>query len=329
MQKNSKKVLITGVAGFLGANLLERLLTEGYYVIGVDNLSQGPLTNIEGFLHHDRFKFYELDVLDSERLFAIPDGIDCVIHFAAYKIPRYDTPLKTLEINVKGTENALELARHRNARFIYGSTDEIYGKNTGVPLSEESALILGETDVNRWSFAASQMYGEHLCFAYAEKYSLPVSILRYFGGYGPKQSLGWWGGPVAVFIEAALRNTVLPIHGDGTQTRSFCYVSDMIDTTMRALESEKAIGEIINIGNPTEVSIIDLAYMIWGLSANGNKPKLEFIDYTEFSGKYEDVKKRVPDTTKARVLLGCEHEVSLVDGLKMTIQWHKKIINAT
>ncbi|MBI1745192.1 MAG: GDP-mannose 4,6-dehydratase [Acidobacteria bacterium] len=318
-----KRVLITGAAGFLGSHLTEHLLSQGYEVIGVDNLSQGREANLQSFIHDARFRFHELDVLDREALFEAGRGVQFVVHFAAYKIPRYYTPLKTLEINTHGTENALETARLNAARFIYGSTDDIYGKNPDTPFSEESALVMGEADVSRWSFAVSQMYAEHLCFAYHEKFGLPISILRYFGGYGPRQSPGWWGGPTSVFIESALKDTYMPIHGNGTQTRSFCYVTDMINGTINVMENPRAVGEIFNIGNPNEVSMIDLAYTVWGLSGNDQKPKLEFIDYTEFSLKYEDVKRKIPDITKARFMLGFEPKTSLIEGLRLTLEWHK------
>lgn len=321
---NGKRVLITGVAGFLGSSLAERLLADGYTVVGADDLSQGRATNLEPFRAHERFRFHQLDVLDRSALDEAAKGVSGVVHFAAYKIPRYYTPLKTLEINTHGAENALEVARKNNARFIYGSTDDVYGKNPDTPFSEESALVMGESDVSRWSFAVSQMYAEHLCFAYYEKYGLPISIIRYFGGYGPRQSQGWWGGPTAVFIESALKDEYLTIHGNGTQTRSFCYITDMIDGTIKVMENLKAIGEIFNIGNANEVSMIDLAYTIWGMSGNDAKPKLEFIDYTEFSDKYEDVKRKIPDITKARFMLGFEPKTSLIEGLKLTIEWHKR-----
>ena len=321
---DGKKVLITGVAGFLGSNLTERLLGDGYAVVGVDDLSQGNLENLEPFRRHPRFRFEPLDVLDGPALAAAGQGVQSVVHFAAFKIPRYHTPLKTLEINTRGAENALEAARRNHARFVYGSTDDVYGKNPDTPFSEESVLVMGESDVGRWSFAVSQMYAEHLCFAYHEKYTLPVSIVRYFGGYGPRQIRGWWGGPTSVFIEQALKDDYLSIHGNGTQTRSFCYVTDMIEGTVRVLESPKAVGEIFNIGNPNEVSMIDLAYTVWGLSGNDNKPKLDFVDYTEFSAKYEDVKRKTPDITKARFMLGFEPRTSLIDGLRLTIDWHKR-----
>src|SRR5262249_40906441 len=152
----------------------------------------GNRQNLEPFHRHERFHFHAVDVRNGAALAEVGKGIRGLVHFAAFKIPRYHTPLKTLEINTSGTEDALEEARQNNARFIFGSTDDVYGKNPDTPFSEESALVMGESDVSRWSFAVSTMYAEHLCFAYHEKFNLPISIIRYFGGYGPRQIQGWW-----------------------------------------------------------------------------------------------------------------------------------------
>lgn len=317
------RIMVTGVAGFLGSNLLPALIERGYSVIGVDDLSQGRLELIQ---HHinQQFMFFEADVRDAQTMQNIAQNVNCIIHFAEIKIPRYGTTFDTLDVNVRGTENMLDIAVKNKARFILGSTDEVYGKNTETPLNEEGALIMGETNVNRWSLGVSKLMAEQLCFAYREKYEVPVTILRYFGGYGLNQPLDWQGGPQSVFINAALKCEPIPIHGDGLQTRTFTHVNDLVSGTLLALESPYAEGEILNIASHDALSIINLAYLIWRLSGNQEKQKLEFIPYTDFSRNYEDVRSRIADISKAHYLVGYEPKVKIIEGLNEVIQWHKR-----
>jgi len=319
-----RKILITGAAGFLGSNLVGALLGRGYEVIGIDNFSYGSRENIEPFLKSSSFRLIEGDVLDSRLLQRAAEGVDTIFHFASYKIPRYGSALKTLEVNSKGTEQCLEAARKAQCRLIYASTEDVYGKTAEPLCSEASALVIGETQVSRWSDAVSKIYSEHLCYAYQERYGVPISIIRYFDVYGPNHRRDWWGGAPAVFIENALQDEPLPIHGDGAQMRSFIYVSDAIDGTVSVLENEYAIGEVVNIGSTVEISIINLAYLIWRLTGNRSKPKLEFVPYTDLAKSYEDVRRRLPDISKARYLLGFEPKVGLEEGLRRTIEWQRK-----
>ncbi|MFQ6115376.1 MAG: NAD-dependent epimerase/dehydratase family protein [bacterium] len=320
-----KTIVVTGVAGFVGSNLLTALLEKGYFVVGIDNLSQGFLRNIERSLDNPNFKFIKDDVRNINVLKQACQGADCIVHLAAFKIPRYGNALDTLFINKKGTENVLEAARINDCKVVFTSTSDVYGKGPHLPFSECSDLHLGETSIKRWSYAVSKLLDEHLCFAYQEEFNLPVTVIRYFGGYGPNQNTTWWGGPQSVFINCALKNEPMTIHGNGLQTRSFTYVSDMIDGTMRVIENEDAVGEIFNIGNDREITILDLAKMIWKMVRKNSAPKLEYISYRSFSGRYEDVLRRIPDITKARDLLGFEPKVQLEEGLPKTIAWQKKI----
>lgn len=324
---NGKRVLMTGVAGFIGANLLPRLLERGYHVVGLDNLSHGRLERIAQHIG-PRFEFVEADMRDAAAVKRAAYGASHVIHLAEVKIPRYGSSLETLEVNVRGTENALDAAVEQGARFVLASTDEVYGKNQETPLNEESALIMGQTDVNRWSLGVSKLMAEQLCFAYQDKYGLPMTILRYIGGYGPHQSLDWQGGPLPVFVSAALRREPLPIHGDGLQTRTFTHVADLLAGTILAMESAYAEGEILNIGSNDSMSIINLAYLIWRLAGNMEKPKLEFVPYTDFSRNYEDVRNRLVDISKARYLLGYEPEIAIREGLQETIRWQTTALAA-
>jgi UDP-glucose 4-epimerase len=247
---------------------------------------------------------------------------------AAYKIPRYGKAIDTLLINSQGSHNALQLAVENNAKFVLASTSDIYGKNPDIPFSEESNSVLGSSKVARWSYAVSKLYDEHLVLAFADAYSIPVNIVRIFGSYGPRQNLTWWGGPQSVFIEAILDGEPIPIHGDGQQTRSFTYVSDTVSGITSVIEGGKG-GEIFNIGSTEEVCIADLARIIHRLSGSEIPLDLKLIPYDEINGnRYEDVRRRVPDTTKASTLLGFEAKVSLEDGLKKTIEWQRSVHRA-
>lgn len=318
-----KKILITGVAGFIGSNLADALLKKNYKVIGIDNLSQGLLRNIEQFKLHPNFEFHNFDVCNATSIEALISQADCIVHLAAFKIPRYGNAMDTLIINTHGTRNILELAVKQKCHVIFASTSDVYGRNPVVPFHESSDLWMGPSNVKRWSYAVSKMYDEHLCLAYQEKFGLPVTIVRFFGGYGPRQNTTWWGGPQSVFINAAFCDKPMEIHGDGQQTRSFTFISDHVDGLIRCIEQKVAIGNVFNLGNTEEITIVDLALLIWKLAGNG-KPKLKMISYRSF-GKYEDVRRRIPDISKAKHLLGFSPRISLEEGLQKTIAWQKTI----
>ncbi len=325
MKSNNKRVLVTGVAGFIGSNLLRVLISRGYQVVGIDNLSNGFKRNIAPYLQHPGFKFIQADVTRPETFQGV-SGVDCVIHLAAYKIPRYGNVLDTLHINLKGTENVLEFARHAGCKVVFASTSDVYGKNPDVPFSETHNLVLGESGIARWAYAVSKIYDEHLCFAHTEKYKTRIAIARYFGGYGPNQHTTWWGGPQSVFIDAILNGTSIEIHGDGLQTRSFTYVDDLVEGTMLIMESDKADGDIFNIGDMREITIIQLAEIIWQLMKGQGAPPLNFIPYsTFFGGKYEDVRRRIPDITKAGKILGFSPLMKLEEGLRIAIDWQTDV----
>lgn len=320
-----KRVMITGAAGFLGSHLSDLLLACGYYVIGVDNLSHGTLQNLEPALQNSSFEFHELDVCDLDGVRRVSKGISAIAHLAAFKIPRYGKAIDTLLINSQGSHNMLQLAVERNAKFLLASTSDVYGKNPKLPFSEEDDTVLGSSTVARWAYAASKLFDEHLAFAFADAHGIPVSVVRIFGSYGPRQNLTWWGGPQSVFIEAVLRGESIPIHGDGQQTRSFTYVSDTVCGIATVLENGPS-GEIFNIGNNEEITIVDLARMIHRLCETGDRLELKFIPYDEIDArKYEDVRRRVPDIRKASRILGFDAKVGLEDGLRRTIEWQRQV----
>jgi UDP-glucose 4-epimerase len=314
------KVCVTGVAGFIGSNLTAALLERGHAVVGVDNLSQGERLNMAGFAEHPAYTFLEHDICDRQAMLAAVDGCEVVVHLAAYKIPRYSDALDTLRINTHGSESVLDAARAVGAKFVAASTSDVYGKNSEVPFSEDSNLVIGNPDVKRWAYAISKMFEEQMMFAYRDRYQMRIVALRFFGGYGPNQNLTWWGGPQSVFINAALDNQELELHGDGSQTRSFTYISDHVDGIAACVEMSAADGYVFNLGNTYEISIAGLAKLIWGMVRPNEAPKITLKPYASF-GKYEDVMRRIPDITRARSLLGFEPKVDLEAGLRRTIRW--------
>jgi UDP-glucose 4-epimerase len=316
----SQTVVVTGAAGFIGSNLSAELLQRGYVVRGIDNLSQGTELNVAALLTNPAFTLSRIDVRDAAALDQACDGASAIVHLAAYKIPRYSDALDTLTINAIGTMNVAEAARRHGARLIAASTSDVYGKNSTLPFSEDSDLVIGSPRVRRWAYAISKMYGEQLLFAVHERYAIDVVSLRFFGGYGPNQHRSWWGGPQAVFIDQAIDDEVCEIHGDGQQTRSFTYVSDHVDGIIRAIENPAARNQVFNIGSTREITIEQLARMIWQFVRPNEEPKLKRIPYETF-GRYEDVRRRVPDISLAQSLLAYQPRVSLETGLPATIRW--------
>lgn len=320
----SKSILVTGAAGFLGSHLVDTLLAHGHRVIGVDNLSHGRRENLAQATGHSQFTFHELDVCDLGRLREAASDVQVIAHLAAFKIPRYGKAIDTLLINSQGGHNTLQVAADLGAKFVITSTSDVYGKNPKIPFTETSDSVLGPSTVPRWAYAASKLFDEHLAFAYAEAHGIPVTILRIFGSYGPRQHLSWWGGPQSVFIDQIFRDEPITIHGDGKQTRSFTFVSDTVAGIAAAVETDIESNEIFNVGSTHEINILDLAKLIHRLSGVSHELRLEFMPYQKISGRpYEDVMRRVPDVAKAEKYLGFRTQVSLEDGLKRTIEWQR------
>jgi UDP-glucose 4-epimerase len=320
------KIVVTGAAGFIGSHLCDTLLGREYSVVGIDNLSMGCMQNIQHNLSNERFSFFEADVRDLANLRSICANADVIVHLAAYKIPRYGNALDTLLINHEGAKHVLDIAKDLKCKVVLASTSDVYGKNPHLPFREDGNLVIGPSNIKRWSYAVSKLFDEHLGMAYQEAHGFPVVILRFFGSYGPRHHLSWWGGPQSVFITQILRNDEVEIHGDGSQTRSFTYVSDTISGIVAGIEKQEANGEIMNLGSTHEISILELAHLIKRLADTPEPIKLKFVPYSSFSGgKYEDVMRRIPDVSKARKLLGFQAAVDLEDGLFRTITWQRDV----
>jgi UDP-glucose 4-epimerase len=316
----SQTVVVTGAAGFIGSNLSAALLERGYTVRGIDNFSQGSELNVAPLAAHPSFTLHRVDVCDAAAVEGLCEGASGIVHLAAYKIPRYRDALDTLTINAAGTRSVADAAHRHGAKLVVASTSDVYGKNPALPFSEESDLVIGSPHVRRWAYAISKMFGEQLLFAMHERHGIDVVILRFFGGYGPNQHLSWWGGPQAVFIDKALDDEFCDLHGDGQQSRSFTYVSDHVDGIIRALERGSANNQVFNIGSTQEITIEGLARLVWRLARGDEEPKLRFIPYETF-GRYEDVRRRLPDLGRAAALLDYQPRVDLETGLRTTIRW--------
>ena len=251
------------------------------------------------------------------------DGCDAIVHLAAEKIPRYSGALKTLEANVAGANAAARVALALDADLVVASTSDVYG-NGEPPFAEDGPLVLGPPTTRRWAYAVSKLYDEHVLLALAEERGLRVTILRLFGSYGPHNHPTWWGGPQSVFIETLLDGGIVDIHGDGQQVRSFTYVDDTVDGFVRALRTPAARSEVINIGGAKPTTILDLAQTIQKTMGLPLPLRARFVPYSSLPGNYQDVRKRVPDTRKARKLLGFKATVTLQEGLARTLQWHQQ-----
>jgi UDP-glucose 4-epimerase len=317
-----KRILITGVAGMIGSHLADSLLSRGNYdVIGIDNLSFGKTANILHNFVNPRFRFYKVDVLDFDTLKILGKDVDIIVHLAAVKkIAEKDSSIPTLTVNNKGSEGIFQIAHMWGCKVIFASTSDVYGMSNDLPHSEDGDLLLGPSMIKRWSYAVSKLYDEQLAFAYYNDYHVPIVILRYFGGFSPRSSFSWSGGHIPIFINAILKDEEVIIHGDGSQTRSMAYIDDIVDGTVKAMESERAIGEVINIGNDEEMSVLDSAYLIHKIANTGKKLKLRFVPMEEIFGKYKDIMRRVPDLTKAKEILGYSPKFTMSEAISITIR---------
>ena len=306
-------ILITGIAGSLGSFLLDDLLEREHNIVGIDNLFCGRIDNIEHNLSHKRFKFIKSDLIDFD--YSILGQFDCICHMAALKkIGDMSTWKRTdLLMNNLAIKQLLDFAIKNSSKFVFASTSDVYGTSEDLPFSEDGDIRIGPSDVERWDYAASKLFDEHMCFSYADDYNLPVSVIRYFGAYSDRANYKF-GEHVPLFIKKALDREPIIVHGDGLQTRSMCHVSDAIRATISVIEKDSSIGHIINIGSDEEMSILDTAKLIWGL-INEDEPQLEFVPIKKVFGKYREIKRRVPDLSKAKDLLGYEPEISFKEGL--------------
>lgn len=307
----ARAVLITGGAGFIGSHLAEALLARGDRVSVIDDLSTGSIANIRHLKANPRFS-YTLETIAKEPVVGeLIDECDVVVHLAAAVGVQLivQSPVRTIETNVSGTEVVLKWAAKKGKKVLLASTSEVYGKSTDLPFREDADLVLGPSTMGRWSYACSKLLDEFLALAYAKERHLPVIIARFFNTVGPRQT-GRYGMVIPRFVRAALRGEPLEVYGDGQQRRCFTYVGDAVRALSGLLDQDAALGEIFNIGNPEEVTIEELAQRIVALT--GSNSEIRFIPYDQaYEAGFEDMRRRIPSITKLSQLTGYQPTLNL------------------
>ena len=314
------KALITGGAGFIGSHLAERLLQCGHEVGIIDNLSTGSIDNIAHLKSTSGFS-YVIDTIDNESLLAEwIDRSEVVFHLAAAVGVKLivERPVHTIETNVHGTEVVLKHANKKKKLVCIASTSEVYGKSTDVPFRETADLVLGPTSKHRWAYACSKLIDEFLALAYWKEKKLPVVIVRLFNTVGPRQT-GQYGMVLPTFVRQALAGQPITVFGDGTQSRSFTYVGDVVDALVRLAHEPRAIGDVFNIGSTTEVTIGELAARVKKMTNSASS--IEKVPYdVAYEAGFEDMPRRVPDIAKVQSLVGFEPKMGLDDIIRSVVE---------
>ena len=314
------KYLITGGSGFIGSHLAEKLLLSGNQVSIIDNLSTGVranLANIEG-----KISFKQGSILDQVLIDQMVAESDFVVHLAAslgvFNIVNH--PLDSLRTNLKGTEIVLEASDKHSKPVLIASTSEIYGKNNKVPLSEEDDRIIGHPLKSRWSYSEAKAVDESLGYFYYLENKLPVRIVRFFNTVGPRQ-VGHYGMVVPRFVSSALKNVPIEVYGSGEQIRCFCHVDDAVRALLLVMESEQAVGEVFNVGNNQQISIMDLAKKV--IELTNSKSEIVKVPYAEaYPEGFEDMQRRVPDISKINTVLGWSPQIGLNQIVKDIAAFH-------
>jgi UDP-glucose 4-epimerase len=317
------RVLLTGGAGFVGGHLAERLLDLGHEVMVIDDLSTGSMENIVHLKDHAGFE-YVIDSIMNDRLMAeLVDRADVVFHLAAAVGVKLivEAPVRTIETNVHGTEIVLTHASKKGKLVVIFSTSEVYGKSTDVPFREDSDLVMGPTFKHRWAYACSKALDEFLALAYFRERDLPVIVVRLFNTVGPRQT-GRYGMVIPTFVRQALTGEPITVYGDGQQRRSFTYVGDVVEALTRLVIEPAAIGQVFNIGNVEEISILALAERVKAMT--GSQSDIVLVPYEQaYDAGFEDMPRRVPALDKIQRLVGYRPTVDLHEILDRVIAYER------
>ena len=318
------RVLITGGAGFIGSHLAERFINDGHTVQVLDNLSTGSIENISHLKDRQGFTYNINSVANEPLLAEMIDRADVVFHLAAAVGVKLiiEQPVHTIETNVHETEVVLKHASKNKKLVFIASTSEVYGKSTDVPFHEDSDVVLGPTIKHRWAYACSKLIDEFLALAYWKEQKLPVIIARLFNTVGPRQT-GQYGMVLPTFVKQALSNQPISVFGDGSQSRSFTYVADVVEALVKLVGEPQAIGQVFNIGSTQEVTIAKLAEHVKKL-AGSNSP-IHYVPYDQaYEVGFEDMPRRVADITKIRKLVGFEPQVNLDEIINKVVDHFRK-----
>lgn len=315
------RVLITGGAGFIGSHLADAYLQRGDEVFVLDDLSTGSIRNIAHLKNHSRFH-YTIDAVQNQPLAAeLIDQCDGIVHLAAAVGVKLivESPVRTIETNVHGTEVVLSLANKKKKKVLIASTSEVYGLSTEVPFREDGNLVMGATTKGRWSYACSKAIDEFLALAYWRERKLPTIIVRLFNTVGPRQT-GQYGMVIPTFVKQALAGRPITVYGDGKQSRCFGYVGDVVGALIKLMDHDKAVGEVFNIGSNEEITIIELARRVKELTQSNSE--IVFVPYDEaYEEGFEDMPRRIPDISKVNALVGFRPQMSLEGILQSVIDY--------
>ena len=318
------RVLITGGAGFIGSHLSDAYLGRGDEVFIVDDLSTGSFANIEHLKDHPRFH-YKIDSVHNRPVTAeLVDQCDVIFHLAAAVGVKLivESPVRTIETNVHGTEVVLSLASKKKKKVLVASTSEVYGLSAEIPFREDGNLVMGATTKGRWSYACSKAIDEFLALAYWREKKLPTVIVRLFNTVGPRQT-GQYGMVIPTFVKQALSGRPITVYGSGEQSRCFCYVGDVVGGLMKLMDDERAIGEVFNVGSNHEITILDLARKVKELTKSNSE--ITFVPYDEaYEEGFEDMPRRIPDISKVNRQVGFQPERSLDGILESVIEFHSE-----
>ncbi len=322
------RALITGGAGFIGSHLTEFLLEQGFKKITIiDNLSTGTRENITNIIRNNKVEFIKGNIINCRLLERAIKNVDIIFHLAAVVGVKLvlEEPVKTIVTNINGTERVLSIAQKYNRKVIIASTSEVYGKGVKVPFSENDDILIGPTTRNRWSYACSKAIDEFLSLAYFQEKKLPVVIVRLFNTVGPRQSERY-GMVLPNFVKQALTGRDITVYGDGMQTRSFCHVLDVVSALHKLALTDKAVGEVFNVGNDEEISIKELAERV-KRQANSSS-EIVFLPYSKVYGTgFDEISRRIPDITKLKQTVGFVPKYSINDIIIDTINYYRNKLN--